>query len=313
MANLRALAAAAARRYGINPQIFLRQIQQESGFNPRAHSPAGAQGIAQFMPGTARGMGVNPYNPRSALFGAARMDAQNLHKYGNWQDVLSLYNSGRGWSQGQRIGETRNYVHSILGGSSSAASPARSGFSPGQSAAPTPAQSALPGLKLALAQNLISANQSISRGEQPDYTSVFQALAAIRNTPRSAPQSPQVGPGPPTQIPHGSRGVVNFEGKPVAGWIAPLLKAARKAGWQGSVMSGYRSYEQQSRIYRSGVRPAAKPGTSNHEMTGFPGGAVDVSDAEQLDRILRRLGIHSLRWAGGKDPVHFSHPHGGSY
>src|SRR6266542_2107820 len=116
MPNYRALAVEAARRYGIPPQIFLRQIAQESGFNPSARSPAGALGIAQFMPATARGMGVNPLDPRSALFGAARMDAQNLKKYGNWRDVLSLYNSGRGWAQGRNISETRNYVQSILGG-----------------------------------------------------------------------------------------------------------------------------------------------------------------------------------------------------
>src|SRR2546423_8933818 len=103
MANYRALAAAAAQRYGIPVDIFLRQIGQESGFNPNARSPAGAQGIAQFMPATARGMGVNPNDPRSSLFGAARMDAQNLHRYGNWRDTLSAYNSGRPWAQGQGI------------------------------------------------------------------------------------------------------------------------------------------------------------------------------------------------------------------
>ena len=116
MPNYRAIATAAARRYGIPPAIFLRQIGQESGFNPNAVSPAGAIGIAQFMPATARGVGLNPRDPVASLNAAARMDAANLHKYGNWQDVLSLYNSGRGWAQGQRIGETRNYVRSILGG-----------------------------------------------------------------------------------------------------------------------------------------------------------------------------------------------------
>jgi hypothetical protein len=90
------------------------------------------------------------------------------------------------------------------------------------------------------------------------------------------------------------------------------LQKARQAGWQGTVTSGYRSFADQTRIYNSGVRPAAKPGTSNHEGTDFPRGAVDVTNAAQLSSILRRLGA-PLQWAGAKDPPHFSHPHGGSY
>lgn len=109
-------------------------------------------------------------------------------------------------------------------------------------------------------------------------------------------------------------GTTNFEGKKVAAWIAPALQYARKHGWQGQVVSGFRSFDDQTRIYNSGVRPAARPGTSNHEGANFPRGAVDVSDAQQLSNILRRSKFRKqLRWAGAKDPVHFSHPHGGSY
>jgi hypothetical protein len=109
-------------------------------------------------------------------------------------------------------------------------------------------------------------------------------------------------------------GTANFEGKQVAAWIKPALVYARKQGWKGQVNSGYRSFEEQTRIYNSGVRPAAKPGTSNHEGSDFPRGAVDVSDAAQLSSILRASPwARKLVYAGTKDPVHFSHPHGGSY
>jgi len=133
-----ALATEAANKYGIDPAIFLRQINQESGFNPSAHSSAGAQGIAQFMPGTAKGLGVNPLDPRSALFGAARLDARNLHAYGgDWKLALAAYNAGGGNARRwQQIPETRNYVNSILGGRSSVASaPVRSLGQPSDSAA----------------------------------------------------------------------------------------------------------------------------------------------------------------------------------
>lgn len=110
------------------------------------------------------------------------------------------------------------------------------------------------------------------------------------------------------------KGVAQYGGKPVAAWIAPILAYARQHGWRGTVTSGYRSLGQQTAIYNSGVRPAAKPGQSNHEMTAFPGGAVDVSDAQQLSAILLRSPYaRALVYAGSKDPVHFSHPHNGSY
>src|SRR5207253_138511 len=62
-------ARAAAQKYSLDPDLFVRQLNQESGlqpFNPDGSvktSPAGARGIAQFMPDTARGMGINPDDP----------------------------------------------------------------------------------------------------------------------------------------------------------------------------------------------------------------------------------------------------------
>lgn len=110
------------------------------------------------------------------------------------------------------------------------------------------------------------------------------------------------------------KGAVDFGDKKVAAWIAPILQYARQHGWTGTVQSGYRSLAEQTHIYDSGVRPAAKPGTSNHEFTMFPGGAVDVTAAPQLSAILAKSPYaKTLVWAGSKDPVHFSHPHNGSY
>lgn len=109
-------------------------------------------------------------------------------------------------------------------------------------------------------------------------------------------------------------GVTNYDAHPVAKWIVPILQYAAAHGWTGTVSSGYRSYAQQKAIYDSGVRPAAVPGTSNHEGNAYPRGAVDVTDASQLSAILERSPYASvLVWAGGKDPVHFSHPHDGHY
>lgn len=112
---------------GINPDAFVRQIQQESGFNPSAGSPAGAVGIAQFMPGTAASMGVNPYDPSSALSGAAHMMAGLAAQYGgDYAKALAAYNAGGGAVDSAVVAgggnwlafmpaETQNYVAIIMG------------------------------------------------------------------------------------------------------------------------------------------------------------------------------------------------------
>ena len=121
------MARQAALNAGINPDSFQRQIQQESGFNPNAGSPAGAVGIAQFMPGTAASMGVNPYDPSSALPGAARLMAGLASQFGgDYAKALAAYNAGPGAVQSAVAqggsnwlafmpAETQSYVAIIMG------------------------------------------------------------------------------------------------------------------------------------------------------------------------------------------------------
>jgi hypothetical protein len=118
--DLRAYARQAAARYGLDPDLFERQIQQESGFNPNAKSPAGAQGIAQFMPGTAAGLGVDPMHPYEALDAAAKLDAQNLQRFGSVDKMLAAYNAGPGavekYGGVPPFAETEKYVKTITQG-----------------------------------------------------------------------------------------------------------------------------------------------------------------------------------------------------
>jgi hypothetical protein len=110
-----------AKTWGVPVGVLLAQINQESGFNPKAHSGAGAQGIAQFMPGTWANLirrygyhGYNVWNPMQAITVMARYMGSLIKQYGNLKDPLSVYNSGKPWSNGQHIGQTYNYVNSIL-------------------------------------------------------------------------------------------------------------------------------------------------------------------------------------------------------
>ena len=117
MADYVAMARNAARRAGLDPNIFVRQIRQESGFRPDARSPAGALGIAQIMPATARGWKVDPMDPQAALNAAARNMASYVRKYGGYENALRAYNAGPGAIQASRgYKETNHYVQTILGG-----------------------------------------------------------------------------------------------------------------------------------------------------------------------------------------------------
>ncbi len=91
-----AIAQNMAQKYGISPVYFVNQIQLESHFNPYAQS-GGAVGIAQFEPATAASMGVNPYDPNSALDGAARYMSNLQSQFGgDYAKALAAYNGGPG-------------------------------------------------------------------------------------------------------------------------------------------------------------------------------------------------------------------------
>jgi hypothetical protein len=84
----------------IPPGFFVRQIQQESGFNPDATSSAGAIGIAQFMPATAAALGFDPHDPDVSLRMAALYMAQKQANYhGDYAKALAAYNAGDGTVQ----------------------------------------------------------------------------------------------------------------------------------------------------------------------------------------------------------------------
>ena len=113
------VAQAAAQRHGIPVDLFLRLVQQESGWNPRALSHAGAMGLAQLMPGTAKQLGVDPSDPAQNLEGGARYLATQYKRFGTWRLALAAYNAGPGAVIKHKgippYKETRNYVRIFAG------------------------------------------------------------------------------------------------------------------------------------------------------------------------------------------------------
>lgn len=114
-----AVAKQAARRYRVPEDLFLRLVQQESGWRADARSHKGAIGLAQLMPRTAQVLGVNPHDPRQNLEGGARYLAEQYRSFGSWRLALAAYNAGPGavekYGDVPPYKETRNYVKVILG------------------------------------------------------------------------------------------------------------------------------------------------------------------------------------------------------
>jgi hypothetical protein len=158
----------AAIAAGIDPDIFARQINQESGFNPNAQSPAGAQGIAQFIPSTAKEYGVDVTNAASSLAGGAKYDADLLKQYGgDWSKALAAYNGGDKAVQQLEAGtpwqETQGYLTSILGGAQNVI---QQGFAAGQNAVQSAATTGLTAVNTAsqAAQSAVARTSQFAMG-----------------------------------------------------------------------------------------------------------------------------------------------------
>ncbi|HGG0417507.1 TPA: lytic transglycosylase domain-containing protein [Clostridium sporogenes] len=116
----------ASRKYGIDKDLLMSVIKQESDFNPNCVSNAGAQGLMQLMPGTASELGVtNPFDIEQNIDGGAKYLKKMLDMHGNVKELaLAVYNAGPGTLQWRGVknisdinklpSETRNYVKNIM-------------------------------------------------------------------------------------------------------------------------------------------------------------------------------------------------------
>lgn len=114
-AQYRSDVAVSSAKYGIRPELLAAVLKIESNFVPTAQSGAGAQGIAQFEPGTAAAYGVNVWDPASAIDGSAHLLSDLERQFGSETLALAAYNGGPGAiSGGQASGQTAQYAATVL-------------------------------------------------------------------------------------------------------------------------------------------------------------------------------------------------------
>jgi hypothetical protein len=110
----------AAQRWNVGAALLSAQLYVESGFDPNARSPAGAQGIAQFMPGTAAAVGLgDPFDPVAAIDAQAHLMRDLMRRFASVPLALAAYNAGEGAVAAcaciPPYPETQAYVARILG------------------------------------------------------------------------------------------------------------------------------------------------------------------------------------------------------
>lgn len=117
-AHIMEMAREVARTEGIDPNLFISLVQQESNFDPMAVSSKGAIGLTQLMPSTAKELGVDPNNMMQNLTGGARYLKQQLGAFPSTDLALAAYNAGptrvKELGAIPNIPETQNYVKSVL-------------------------------------------------------------------------------------------------------------------------------------------------------------------------------------------------------
>jgi hypothetical protein len=310
-------------KYGLPPGLLGALVRAESGGNPSAHSPAGAIGLTQLMPGTAKSLGVNPNDPRQNLEGGAKYLSQQLKRFRDVNKALAAYNAGPGAVQ-QYGGippykETKDYVHRINGywkESSRYGQPVQRGVTtvpqkplqrvPVGPALPEPVRQVTPGLEQqdvaglstayrkdpTFAQYVINNRMKQQDKLDQDYARKYTAYSANQAAVAAAKAANESSL---TPIRTHTAGSIGSSGA-MSPWTSGAKFVKTPNGWVRNLNPNEDSYQFLQRIGQRGYGLQNDPGNSqtyggNHEADGFhpQRRAVDFGNARNSPQQLMKF------------------------
>jgi cell wall-associated NlpC family hydrolase len=227
--NYRLEAQRFAQKYGVPFNLYSSLIQHESGWNPTARSPVGAYGFTQLMPGTAKGLGVNPADPIQNLEGGAKYLKMQYDRFKDWDKALAAYNAGPGavakYGGIPPDAETQAYVRNIRGDAQKAG-----GFDPSLTPAPD-ISSSLPDVE-SPTKPLGPSFDELMKFSKPSATSVgiLSKLGGIAGATAQAAQAdiPMPAPKPLTTIGQGTQVQTDIPDGPLHPMAGGLIRQAEK-------------------------------------------------------------------------------------
>ena len=174
-----------AKQYGVDPDLALRVVKQESGFNPNAVSRVGAGGLMQLMPGTARDLGLSEqdrFDPEKNVDAGMRYLSKQIKDFGDVGLGLAAYNAGPGnvrkaGNQIPQFKETQEYVSRIMGGNYTAPQ------APKQQEVVQVAQAAPEPFDGSMYDRQLSRLEAIRSQELADARAAREELIASRSSP----------------------------------------------------------------------------------------------------------------------------------
>lgn len=308
--DIHSLLREAARREGVPEDIGISMARAESNFNQKAVSPAGAIGVMQLMPGTAKDLGVDPYDTAQNIAGGMRYLKQQYDRFGSWPLALAAYNAGPGNVRKHGgippFKETQNYVQRVMAG-----------------AAPTTAPPAAPPQLAARAASAPPQYTRYAPTSDPLYAT--QQLLSFIAANRAPSLWAQVPPGTMSEAARHSRetealGRATLAEQIRANKAVEALRAAELAGrtqqTPGNPMSAAlgvmkEMYEtaakkvQQGRLesLQQSIRtPTYAPGTKG-ASTNVPGTEEHVYGGTRLDELGRAVPVWQQAAEIQKDPL----------
>jgi len=333
LASLHQMAERIAASQGLPQGLLPALIDQESGWNPRAVSPVGAQGLGQLMPATAAGLGVSdPFNPMQNMTGAARYLGSQLKRFGSVPLALAAYNAGPAavakYGGVPPYAETQAYVKNIMakmgaGGGSTGNAAVRNLTAVQRPSQPQrlPPLGAMALMNAISSGNVLGLQQLLSRGQgqqrqqgQKPRTPLLPGNTA-NNPDLHIPISGGLLDGRQLMTvgqPNNQYSNLAFSGHTDWTHVNPRLlqivnDQAKKLGKTATIISGYRSNAYSSRVGGFANDPHTKGIAVDAYIDGHPIG--DVIPPDQWAKLGITSGNVPNFYKGKLDPEHLQISH----